>query len=504
MTDSRPNILFLFADQWIHDWFGFRGHPWARTPNLDRLAAGAGVFTHAFCATPLCSPSRATTLTARWPHQCGVLDNMRSLGRSRQPPLADGQRTWLEAARSAGYRVGYFGKWHLGTDGPVRRGAVGPPGVFEPRTDLPTDDPHADEQGRLLKPVIGEDAGTGQRPPFYARSARTPEETQSGLTATHAIGFLAGASHDTPWLLTTSFHGPHFPHEVPSPFHEWFLPDQVALPANFTDHFDGKPWPQATPWWNCQATAHFSAADWRKTIAGYLGMLALVDSQIGRVMEAARVASGARPLHVIFAADHGEMLGAHQRFDKGPYFYDEVWRVPLILRSPEDGPWPPDGQSPSRRELPRFHRTPVNLLDLGATLFALVNARPPATGRDLREAMQPAPDPAKWPRVAHGSYNYYNGHAFAIRAIRTDEWKYVFNPQTVDELYDLVNDPGELRNRIGDPSTRPVAQELQQRLFRWMREQRDPLAGLDPARLPAAGAFLDLGPGLVPGEAAPV
>lgn len=477
MARARPqhNVLLLLTDQWRHDALGCAGNPLAHTPHLDRLAEGAARFTCAFTPTPLCSPARASLLTGRWPHQTGVTDNF-GVGATRQGPLAREQRTWLEAARDAGFRVGYFGKWHLGEDGPILRGAEGwSRGGFDRGRPAPgTGRSPATEMGELRPDWPEPDYPgvlPGGRPPFCGTISGTLQDTATWRTATEGIHFLR-IRDDRPWFMAVSFHGPHFPHLVPEPYADLIDPAEVPLPASLEDDFAGKPWFQGRTWWPCHDTSGLSADDWRRTAAAYYGAIAMLDAAIGSVLAAAR---DDRPTAIVFTSDHGEMLGAHGRFDKGPYLYDEVLRVPLIIR-------PPEGAAPAVRD--EF----VNLLDVGATLFALTGEASPGSGRNL---LGPARDDAAgvWPDEAFGWYESYNGHSFVLRSIRTRDWKYCFVPQAVDELYDLHADPHELTNLASDPGHAPMVRALRARLFAWMHRERDPLAN-DCSDLPPAGSLL--------------
>ncbi|RME63930.1 MAG: DUF4976 domain-containing protein [Caldilineae bacterium] len=485
------NVLFLLTDQWRQDALGFLGHPLAYTPNLDRLAAGAVFFRNAFTAVPLCSPARGCLLSGRWPHQNGVQDNV-GVGASQQEGLSAQVRTWLEAACDQGYQVGYFGKWHLGQPDPAQRGAR-----FSSETDHHLTPPRGPEAARAtadgrLRPPFQHDWETDLAhrrpdyfPPFYAVAPGSMEDTDTGKTAAAAIHFLQETSA-RPWFLTVSFRGPHFPHAVPEPYAHLVDPSRVILPDTLQDDFHNKPWFQNRVWWPCHDTSHLDEEDWRKTAAAYYGMIAMLDAAIGRVLTAAARASGGRPTVILFASDHGEMLGAHGRFDKGPYFYDEVMRIPLLIRLPEAGPLPAEAN-----EKPHIRDEFVSILDLGATLFHLAGERPSLPGRDLVSLLQGDSTQA-WPQEAFGWYTYYNGHSFAMRCIRTPDYKYVFNPQSVDELYDLRTDPGEMNNLALLPAHASTVAALRGRLFAWMEQEHDPLRHRWQ-QLPPAGALVSGG-----------
>jgi arylsulfatase A-like enzyme len=183
------------------------------------------------------------------------------------------------------------------------------------------------------------------------------------------------------------------------------------------------------------------------------------------------------------------MEGAHNRFDKGPYFYEEVWRIPLIVRRP--------GARPATQN------AYVSILDVGETLFNLAGSgdddSPARSGRDLLPLAGSSETPAQWPDVAYGVYDLYNGINFSVRAIRDERWKYVWNPQESDELYDLASDPHELVNLIAvepvvrfDTAAAEAESRLRGQLLAWLREIGDDL----PSRvegLPPAGTVMATG-----------
>lgn len=474
------NVLLLLVDQWPALSFSHRGAPIA-TPRVDELVAGGTRFENAFTSCPLCSPARGTLLTGLHPWRSGMIDNY-GVGYSLQRPLDSGLRTWLEAGAAAGYHVGYFGKWHLGPDGPRRRGAAESSAAIDARLR-----PFDAKPGHSYAAVAARYAGERRKlvtgnPPFYGDLAGGRGQTDAFRLVKEVRGFMqrrARRGDGRPFLLTASFTGPHFPHYLPRADARRYRPDEVTLPASLHDDFAGKPWFHRVPWWPSMDTAAFDEAEWRRAIAHTWGHMSLVDAAIGSVLDLLAESGCDRDTAVLFAADHGDMCGEHNRFDKAAYFYEEVLRIPLCIRLPD--------------HRPAVNPAPVSFIDLGATLFHLLGEDAHAAdGRDLTPLVGAARAPAGWDDAAYASYHRYNGMSFECRCVRTAAHKYVWNPQAVDELYDLRRDPAELVNLIDHPDYAGVRAGLAARLRSWLQAAGDPLPAT-AAELPPAGTILATG-----------
>ena len=481
MSDDQPNVLFLLTDQWRADHLGCADHPIVRTPTVDRLAERGTRFTNAFTTCPLCSPARGTLLTGRWPHQTGMVDNV-GVGGSVQQALGTDVRTWLEAARDAGFRTGYFGKWHLGEQSGLSRGVTFD--VVGKEADGPRTERRAPatERGQIvadMAPRFHQDpVRPGDRPPFYGQHPAGLASMRDRRIANASIEFLR---HDDqrPWFTCASCPGPHFPSLLPEPWIDLYDPARFALPDNHADRFINKPWWQSRHWWPTVNTDGLTDEDWRRTLAAYAGYVSLMDELLGRVLDIALANAHGRETWVIFGADHGEMLGGHSRFDKHAYFYDEVLRIPLVVArmSPDGAATGPVGR---RDEY-------VSLLDLAATLFGLAGEPIDSDGRDLIGLIEDR-SPVFWQSEAYACYHAYNGHSFQLRMLRTPSWKFVWAPQDVDELYDLEHDLGELRNLSDEARHGITLDRMRRRLHDWMEQTGDPLLENAPS-LPPAGTL---------------
>ena len=481
------NILFILTDQWPAWAFSFQGAD-IPTPNIDRLAAEGTVFSNAFTTCPLCTPARGTLLTGRWPHQNGITDNY-AVGYSQQPPMPLTERTWIDEAVRLGYHVGYFGKWHLGPINPEVRGAH----RFDPDVEVNRQpyDPQTSNFSYQLAKERYEQQGREEliqgRSPFWGEVAIPKEEKQPFPVMNSGVHFLeewAAGEQDKPFFLTVSSAPPHFPHFLPAEYTriaEQLRPN-IKLPTSLNDNCAGRPSFHAEPWWPCMDTSVLDAEEWRTVIAYSHAHIMLVDEAIGRVLDALDRLGLSESTTVVFTSDHGDMEGVHNRFDKGAYFYEEVWRIPLIIRTPNASPATQDAF--------------ISLIDVGETLFGLIHAEeidgPKRSGRDLMPLVGTEARPADWPQTAYGVYNLYNGMSFAVRAVRNERYKYVWNPQDRNELYDLETDPHETVNLAGRAQDEAIEVELRDQLMDWLAAIGDDLPERVP-ELPSAGTIMATG-----------
>lgn len=472
------NILFLLVDQWPATCFGYKGAK-IETPTIDRLAKEGTEFSNAFTTCPLCSPARGGLFTSRWHTQTGMLDNL-NVGYSTQAPLDMKEATWLDAAVAKGYHTGYYGKWHLGEDGPKLRGVNGYPEVTElghvqhrPEEidyDYTVCRDNYIEEGRDL--ISG-------RAPFYGVVDQSIEESNPYVVVNQAKEFIESYVADgleKPFLLTVSINDPHFPHYLPEEFMTSFKNDEIDLPQNLEDDFSDKPWFHNKSWWPSMETSELSKEDWQEIVKYAYRHRMLVDKALGEVITTLDVNGLMADTTIIFTSDHGDMCGAHNRFDKGPYFYDEVWRVPLIICDP--------GKKAAKQDV--F----VSSLDVGRTVFDLLGYEHIGSeGRDLWHLVGTTECSNDWRQSVYGMYDLYNGMSFKVRAIRDKQYKYIYNPQSTDEFYDMKNDPYELTNLNSWVKVEEKKNTLKNQLFQWMRSTGDPLLD-ELTSLPEAGTVL--------------
>ncbi|MEW1861254.1 sulfatase-like hydrolase/transferase [Streptomyces sp. NPDC088194] len=459
------NILFLMTDQHRIDTISAYGNPHARTPNLDRLAAGGTRFTHAFTPTAICTPARASLLTGKSPFRHRLLANDEwNIG--YRTDLAEDEFTFSQALRGAGYQVGQVGKWHVGeTRRPADFGFDGPylPGAINPVLNSEYQDWLA---ARGLPPVSIRDRirGTlpGDRPGHLlaARLDQPVEATFEHFLADRAIEMLRGyAATGRPFHLSLHFYGPHLPYLIPDEYYDLIDPAVVELPDSFAENFQGKPpvQQQYSTYWSADS---FSPDEWRKLIAVYWGYVSMIDAEIGRVLDVLDELGQTDRTAVFFTADHGEFTGAHRLNDKGPAMYDDIYRIPGLLRVPG---------APAGRVDDHF----TTLTDCTATILDLAGLDPSAAvdGSSLLPLVH-GQEAADWRTDLVAEFHGHHFH-YQQRMLRTPDFKLVVNPESVNELYDLRRDPHELTNVHEVPAYDQVRRDLSLRLYEALTARGD-------------------------------
>ncbi len=458
---ERRNIVLIYVEQFQHNVASYAGGP-AKTPNLEKLASEAVNFHTACTTTALCSPARAALFTGRLGHRTALDDNC-YVWHTPVTGLDLKQTTLIEWARKKGYFMGYFGKWHLGVDGPIRRGVQRhPPAGFDRR---PNPGKTEKPDFSLARPYYEKGRVFAEKPGFYTTAEGTYETSPTSRVARAGVAFLKEAQAvEQPFFLTLSFNAVHPPYDVPKPYSDMYDWRSVELPRNVHDTFENKPAYQNDVMWPFHDTGHMSDDDWRRSIAFYHGFVTLLDRALGEVLDALKANGLTENTLLVVIADHGDMNGAHNRYDKGPYAYDEVMRIPLLIR------WPGVRQ----REISRH----VHSMDVNQTLVEWAGLEPDVPSLDSRSLaplIERGDNGWDTPDEALYRYEWYNGLWFGVRAIRTPEFKYCFNPGGVDELYDLRKDPAESTNLINSPANASVQRRMEDRLLFHLERTSDTL-----------------------------
>ena len=443
--DPRPNIVLIMCDQMRWDAAGFAGNPTVRTPHLDRLAAAGVCFDNACCASPVCSPARASWLTGLYPH---AHLQLRNYGPARigefGASLPAGCVTVGDVLKAAGYRCGMVGPWHLGEDHRPQHGFTDFWCTYRYLGEHP--DPLFEYFQREGVPnLYGADA-PGMT--LYENTLRfgtidDPRQQRTTWTIDRSLEFIRQKGDD-PFFLFASIKDPHPLILVPPELLENYPEERMPLPSSLRDPLEGKPGFQKRGKFRIRPSV--TDAEFRRMTAFYYALVTHIDAQVGRILEALEEGDLFDNTIVVFMSDHGELLGDHGYVEKC-LMYEASVRVPCLISWPE--------------QLPAGLRVsaPLAGVDLMPTLLELADETPPAPvdGRSVADAIRKGREPDPMPIFAEiaSQEAIYHGarepeQLAAHVMVRDGNWKYVLNRFDIDELYDLDADPGEMDNLAGD------------------------------------------------------
>jgi len=427
----KPNVIVLLTDDQRHDTIHVLGNDVIQTPTLDALCAAGTAFTRAYIMGgnqgAVCVPSRAMVLTGRTLWRAASSVATASL--------------WPEVFQKAGYATFGTGKWHNGPASYARCFGGGGTIFFGGMSDH-------------LKVPIHDFDPAGQYP---KDAARTGEKFSSELFSDTAIRFLREYKDSRPFFLYVAYTAPHDPRMPPGKFAALYPPEKMPLPKNFSpEHpFDNG---ELNVRDEMLAPHPRTPGVVQKHIADYYGMISHLDAQIGRVLAALDETGRAGDTIVIFAGDNGLALGQHGLFGKQSVYEHSV-RVPLILR----GPGVPAGE---RREAFAY------LFDIFPTVCEVAGVPAPDTveGKSLMPVLKD-----KSARVRDTVFTAYRDFQRSVRDERYKLIKYAVKGERRTQLFDLVEDPWEMKDLSAEPGHAGQLAALEARLREWQKQTGDTL-----------------------------
>lgn len=460
-----PNILWICADQQRFDTIQGLNNDHIRTPNLRKFMDESVTFTHAYCQNPVCSPSRASFLTSRYPHTTGLRAN----GQRIRPNEQLVTRTLADH----GYTCGLSGKLHLSPCAGGRNEDRIDDGysVFWWSHDLTDQWP-----GKNMWHVWLKDKGVK----WPAAPPKTeawgvpidPKYTQTAWCSDMAIQFMRQQQTFNPWLMSVNIFQPHHPFWPTQEYLSRYDVDKIPSPAYREGELENKPVfqrvdHQAAYGGTAVSFAKTDDLTHRKIIAAYYAMIEQVDTEVGRMLKVLEETGQADNTIVIYMSDHGEMLGDHGFYLKGPYFYDCAIRVPLMIR------WPKKYKAGLRSD------AMVELLDLAPTLLEAAGVPVPSgmVGRSLTPVLTgQAAKHRNSIYCEHFDSSFLYDPPPMASSVRTERYKLsYYHNLGIGELYDLEKDPGEVDNLWTSSGAKSARAELAEMLLGRMVEAVDPL-----------------------------
>ncbi len=419
-VSKKPNVLFIAVDD-LNDWIGcLGGHPQARTPNIDALAACGVNFAKAYCASPVCNPSRSALMSGLRSSTSGVYNN----GIDRRTTICNDVLPLNSHFQKNGYFIAGAGKIYHG-DGDQF-------GAWD-------DYAKAGKQSGDFPPGKGENDGVGGI--RFAPIDETDEETHDYATVTYCIDQL-NKKHDKPLFLACGLHKPHMAWNVPRKYYDMFPLASIQLPVVLESDLQDIPQAginMAKP--DGDHAEMLKSGRWKEAVRGYLAAGAYCDAMVGRLMEAFDKSPNRENTIIVFWGDHGWHLGEKQHWRKFT-LWEEATRAPLFYCVP--GVTKPNSVS---------QRT-VDFMNIYPTLCELCGLeRPKHVEGESVVSLLKNPS-ATWDHAALTTHGYKN------HGVRTEKWRYIQYHDGSEELYDEVNDPMEWKNLANDPKFTSVKAEL--------------------------------------------
>jgi len=469
-ANRKPNLILFLPDQQRADTLACYGGVKVHAPNLNKLASESVVFERTYVTHPVCTPSRSSLMTGTWPHTNGCTHN--------SVPLDRRFRVFPELMQDHDYRTAYIGKWHLGEDGPAGRGFA----------HYISTDGHGDYSHFLNLKSITPDKANG-RFSEVAISNLPIELSRPKFLEIHACDFIEKHQRD-PFILVVAFVEPHSPYNGPlndaNPRDEVELDPTATLPK--TEDIPlryrlMREWQQAEARLDrdrlpTQLFFGITADEYRSIKQRYLGLVTLVDQSIGAILGCVERCGLTEHTIVVHTSDHGDSLGAHHLFGKETMF-EEAARVPWLIRLP--------GQTRQKMiSHPVSHIDFVpTLLDslgesnqpqcAGKSLLPLIND---ATASPNNVFLEWAPNRTKVKKGSRLARRRMIKRAVeeSTRTIVTpDGWKLCLRDKDSNELYNLKDDPFEMRNLCADAQYASVVSHFASEIYRWQETTNDKL-----------------------------
>ena len=498
---ARKNILFIMCDQLRYDYLGCTGHPTIKTPTIDALAKRGVNFTNTYCQAPTCGPSRNSFYTGRYISSHGTS--------ALHAPLRVGEMNIGHHLNPLGVRTVLVGKSHMvgDTDGMERLG-IDPQGNMGEFLAQAGWEIYERDDGvhpeLLVKPGLPyneylKSKGYGDENPWHwaANSVETEEGVRSGFfndrvdlparvadedsetpyMTRRAMDFLAEDDGERPWVLHLSYIKPHWPYVAPAPYNDMYsaediipsIRDDAELkdPNSLVEHFRTR-----------VSAKTFSRDEAReRVIPAYMGLITQIDDQLGILFDFMEKRGLMDNTMIVFTSDHGDYLGDHWMGDK-EYFHDQAVKVPLIVVDPDSSCDPTRGTKDDSL---------VECIDLLPTFVEYYGGEIPKNileGRSLLPRLRG--EPVQWRDYAISEIDY----SFTVfrektgrmpleccaYMVATKEWKYVHAPGFDPVLFDLINDPDELKDLGRSPEHTDVARMMFNKLADWALQYRQRVA----------------------------
>ncbi len=441
-AESPMNLLIIETDEHHFSTLGCYGGKMVKTPHIDWIAKNGALCTSFYATTPVCSPSRASLVSGLYPQKTPVTTN--------NIPLDDSIVTFAEILRRRGYATGYAGKWHLDGTGKPQWGPKRKFGFDDNRFMF--------NRGHWKKfidtpngPRVGARNKRGQA--TYAVDGADERTFSTDWLCDKAMDFI-GKNSDKPFCYMVNLPDPHGPNTVRAPYDTMYADVAVPIPISL------KRKPSQIPAWG--KSAGVTAAQLRKLMRNYYGMVKCIDDNVGQIIETLREQKLLDKTIIVFTSDHGDLCGEHGRLNKGVP-YEGSARIPFLIYCP--GKIKPGTVVDEALSNIEFLPTVMRLLD--------VPLRHKVDGRDASSLFMGKTD-SDWEDI---SFIRSTGRADKpgnawISAV-TQRYKLVYSTNEEPWLIDLKDDPNELTNVFGQADLQKQARWMTEKLSAYGKTHND-------------------------------
>ena len=459
VTRTKPNFLVILIDDLRYDEFGAGGHPYMKTPHIDRLAHEGALFERAFHTTSICSPNRASIVTGQYASRHGIIDNVARGAMSHRLP------NYHLELQKLGYRTAHIGKWHMGNDGMPRPGYDywvsydGHGRIVNPR--LCHDGKYVDHQGYITDIMNGlavdfleKQAGDKPWSLFFAHKAVHPDAEQAAdgtVVFGKSGGYIVADRHQS------LYKDAIFPNKPNMLSYDEVVKQKPAWKETFL--LRAKP--------ESRQLLDSIHAGTQEEIRLRARMMAAVDEGVGRILEVLEKKGELDNTCIIFLGDNGYFFGEHGLGPERRFAYEEGIRSPFLIRFG------------NKVKAGSRYRDLIICQDIAPTLIELAGGKPgpQIQGKSLLPLF--SKKPVKWRKAVLAEYWAEQAYPWLIgmtyKAIRTDRHKLIHwvnrgRAGELDELYDLEKDPYELKNLIASRAHAAVREKLKKELKRLVAE----------------------------------
>lgn len=468
---KKKNIILILSDQQRYDTVSAYGlNDICKTPNIDALADEGMKFTNAFTSSPICAPSRASVMTGLYPHNHGVIDNFTD--------IKDGTPLLGECMNEQGYYCGLAGKWHVSaTKTPEDCGFEGKPfmGYGFPGSQVfpslifnqpPDNSPNYYEEYLKDNNFEIPDVSNGflgnnpalQVQEMYAKHEGPVESTIEYFVAHEANRLIDEAvEQDKPFLIWANFWGPHSPSIVPEPYYSMYDPKDIKEHPSYKEDFKDKPYGYylTEKMWGLGDYGWDGFAD---ISAKYYGHCTMIDDMVGLIVDKLKKLGIYDDTIIIYSADHGDCLGAHKLIEKGSFTFDEIYRIPMVVKGLGN----------------KDNDSLVYLQEIMPTILDIAGTKPPkpVDGESLLPLMYGTKESNERTEIFGEFHNHF--YVSRQRMVRDNKYQFTFNENEKGELYDFTNDPYQLNNLCYDENYAHIKKEYMEKLSKHLKETNDP------------------------------